>query len=96
MSRPPIEHIELNEYLGLSLCHPDSECRTENWWLYDKRAGMNVALRAKTRDEALVKAIEYWAKCSARFEKAYTELKAEVDKFVDTVRPPEEDEDWRP
>lgn len=82
MSRPPIQHVKLTENLGLSECHPDSECRTASWWLYDDRAGMNLAMRAKTRDAAFVEAVEYWARRAKKYEDAYATLKAQVDAFV--------------
>ena len=85
MARPAINTTHLNEYLGLSECHPDSECRTVNWWLYDARAygGMNVAMRAKTRDEAFVAAIEFWAERALEAERKYAQIKGRVDAFVD-------------
>ena len=82
MSRPAISNIRLNQHLTLSECHPDSECRTNNWWLYDTRAGLNIGMRAKTRDEAFVEAIEYWAKRAQRTKLLYDQLKAQVDTFV--------------
>jgi hypothetical protein len=97
MSRPAISNTKLNEHLTLSECHPDSECRVNNWWLYDKRAygsGMNVALRAKTRDEAFVGAIEFWAERATKFEQAYLRLKAQVDAFVGQFVEPEDNADW--
>lgn len=84
MSRPAINNIELNDHLTLSECHPDSECRTNNWWLYDDRAygGMNVGMREKTRDEAFVAAIEFWARRAMSAERKHAEIKAKVDTFV--------------
>ncbi len=82
MSRPAISNIKLNQHLTLSECHPDSECRTNNWWLYDARVGWNISVHKKTRDEALVSAIEHWAKRAIEAEQAYAHLKAQVDTFV--------------
>lgn len=92
MSRPPIQHTNLNNNLSLSECHPDSECRTNNWWLYDKRAGMNLAMRAKSRDDAFVQTIEYWANRSARYERDYCELKQRLDLFINQFAKESEDE----
>ena len=91
MSRPAIHSIKLNQHLTLSECHPDSECRTNNWWLYDDRAGMNIGMRAKTRDDAFVEAIEFWAERALRYEKAYSQIKAKVDDFVGHFVEPEDD-----
>jgi hypothetical protein len=85
MSRPAIHNAKLNQHLTLSECHPDSECRTNSWWLYDDRAygsGMNIGMRAKTRDEALVEAIEFWVERAMEAEKAYSQIKGQVDIFV--------------
>jgi hypothetical protein len=94
MSRPSIQNIKLNEHLHLSECHPDSESRTNNWWLYDKRAygtGMNIAMRVKTREEAFVEAIEFWAKKALKAESSYNDLKSKVDLFVGHFIEPEDD-----
>jgi hypothetical protein len=82
MSRPSIHTDKLNEHLTISECHPDSECRTNNWWLYDDRAGMNIGIREKTRDEAFVEAIEYWAERAIKYEKLYLSIRSKVDSFV--------------
>lgn len=92
MSRPAISTLKLNDHLSISECHPDSECRVNNWWLYDERSGMNIGMREETRDDAFIEAIEYWAKMAQRFEKSYTELKSQVDSFVGQFI--ERDEDW--
>ena len=94
MSRPPIQSQTLNASLCLSECHPDSECRSPNWWLYDGRAGMNLAMRAPTRDAAFVSVIEYWAERSAKLESELVDLKKKVAAFVAQVAPPDEDQDW--
>ena len=85
MSRPAISSEELNEHLTLSECHPDSECRVNNWWLYDDRAfgtGCNIAMRAKTKEEAFVEAIEFWAERCLEIEQKHKDLKSKVDNFV--------------
>ena len=94
MSRPPIQSQALNASLHLSERHPDSECRAPNWWIYDKRAGMSLAIRAPTRDAAFVSVIEYWAKRSAKLESELVDLKKKVGAFVAQVVPPDEDRDW--
>ena len=94
MSRPAIHSIKLNQHLTLSECHPDSECRTNNWSLYDDRAcggGMNIGMRAKTRDEAFVEAIEFWAERAIKAERVHSQLKSQVDDFVGQFVEPEDD-----
>jgi len=95
MSRPAIHNEKLNEHLTLSECHPDSECRKINWWLYDDRAygGMNIGMRAESRDEAFVEAIEFWAQRAMAAEKAYSQIKAQVDTFVNQFVEHEDEDD---
>jgi len=85
MSRPAIHRAPLNQYLHLSECHPDSECRSNNWWLYDERAGMNIGMREPTRDGALVEAIEYWAERALRAEQTLSTITSKVSAFVSNV-----------
>ena len=91
MSRPAISNVELDDHLTISECHPDSECRTNNWWLYDDRAGMNIGMREKTRDDAFVHAINYWAKRALKAELAHEQLQSKVDAFVSQFVEAEED-----
>ena len=91
MARPSISTVKLNDHLSISECHPDSECRTNNWWLYDKRAGKNIGRHAKTREEAFIEAIEHWAKRALLAEQCYSDLKNSVDLFVNQFAEPEEE-----
>ena len=77
--------------MSISECHPDSECRTNNWWLYDKRAERNIGRHCKTREEAFIEAIEHWAKRALSAEKCYSDLKNSVDLFVGQFAEPEEE-----
>ena len=82
MARPSINTTRLNDKLSISECHPDSECKTNNWWVYDKRAGRNIGFRAVSRDAALIESIEYWAKRAITAELCYADIKSSVDLFV--------------
>ena len=93
MSRPAIQTIYLNENVAISERHPDSECRTNNWWLHDKRAGYNIGMREETRDGALVKAIEYWAKRAISAENKYSQIMTRVNTFIGHFVEPEDVED---
>ena len=59
-----------------------SEC-TDGFWLYDKTRGMNLAMRAKTKDDAFVRALEYYQDRLTRVEAEYKLLKSKVDSFVE-------------
>lgn len=55
---------------------------TDGFWLYDSTRGMNLAMRAKTRDEAFVSALTYYQKRLAKVEKEYKDLSEKVNAFV--------------
>ena len=95
MSRPAIQSFQLTNDIDVYECHPDSERRYQHWRLWDKRAGYNIVMSAKTKEEALVKAIDYWAECFVKLRREHDELQAKVDSFVNTVRPTEEDPNER-
>jgi hypothetical protein len=48
---------------------------------------------AKTKEEALVQAIDYWAKRYLETEKELTALQNKVDAFVSAVRPLDDEDD---
>lgn len=92
MARPAIANTKLNDHLTLSECHPDSECRVNNWWLYDKRAGLNIGMRAKTKDEAFVEAIEYWSERAIEAEQSLSELSSKVNAFLSQFNDEDDEE----
>jgi len=57
------------------------ECK-DGFWLYDETRGMNLAMRAKTKEEAFVDALEYYQERLKRVEANYKLLKDKVDSFV--------------
>lgn len=93
MARPAIQSIKLSEHLTLSECHPDSECRTVNWWLYDKRAGMNLGMRCATREGALLEALDYWSTRAINLERLHADLRHKVDSFVSQFSENEAEDD---
>ena len=48
-----ISNTKLSNTLDLS------ECK-DGWWLWDQTRGMNLAMRAKSRDAAFVEALSYY------------------------------------
>jgi len=75
MSTKAISTEDLSKTLHLS------ECR-DGFWLYDDTRGMNLAMRAKTKDEALVDALDYYQSRLKEVETEYKLLKDKVDSFV--------------
>jgi hypothetical protein len=58
-----------------------TECK-DGFWLYDTTRGMNLAMKAKTAQDAFVKALEYYQGRLLEIEKAHAELSQKVDAFV--------------
>jgi len=59
-----------------------SEC-ADGFWLYDDTRGMNLAMRAKTKEEAYVDAIRYYQRRLKEVEAAHTLLRSQVDAFIE-------------
>lgn len=87
MSRPPIQSFSPTQDIDVYECHPDSERPFKHWRLWDTRAGYNIVMGAKTKEEALVAAIDYWAKKYLELIREHDGLQAKVDSFVQAVRP---------
>lgn len=75
MSTKAITSTDLSKTLCLS------ECK-DGFWLYDETRGMNLAMRAKTRDAAFIDALEYYQDRLKEVETDYALLKSKVDVFV--------------
>lgn len=54
----------------------------QGYWLYDQTRGMNLAMKAKTEQDAYITALIYYQKALAEVGKSYSELVAKVDGFV--------------
>ena len=67
--------------------HPDG------FWLYDSTRGMNLSMRAKTRDEAFTEALTYYQKRFAETEKELNELTKKVNAFVGQFVTEDDDEE---
>lgn len=85
MAQKPISFIQLSDTLSLA------EMR-DGFWLYDKTRGMNLAMRAKTSNDAFVEALHYYQKRLKETENSYASLKAQVDNFVNQFVEKEEDD----
>lgn len=70
-----ISHEILSETVAITEC-------TDGWWLYDKTRGMNLAMRAKSRDAAFLEAITYYQRRLIEVETSYRTLQRKVDCFV--------------
>lgn len=70
-----IKHTKLTPTLAITEC-------SDGWWLYDETRGMNLAMRAKTEQEAFVEAITYYQRRLSDLERAHNCLNKRVQEFV--------------
>jgi len=61
-----------------------SEC-SDGYWLYDYTRGMNLAMKAKTPEDAFVEAITYYQKRLTKVEGEFNKLNQTVNDFIDSV-----------
>lgn len=81
MSRPPDNITKLSD--TLSLCEYTSPKNGNfGFWLYDYTRGMNLAIRAKTPQDAFVEALHYYQKRLEKVEREHAALQGKVDAFV--------------
>lgn len=76
MGTKTISTEELSETLELSECE-------DGFWLWDNIVGMNLAMRAKTREEALLECIRYYQRRLPEITVRLTSLQAKVDSFLE-------------
>jgi hypothetical protein len=75
----PIAIIHLSKTLHLSQCH-------DGFWLYDDTRKMNLAVKEKTAQDALVYALTYYQDRLAEVEAKQGALHRVVDGFVQQLR----------
>ena len=78
METKAIRSIKLTDTLTIS------ECK-DGYWLYDKTRGMNLAMRAKTEQDAYVDAITYYQKRCAEIEHKKKKLYDSVNSFIESL-----------
>ena len=93
MGRACIQSFKLSEHVTVYEFHPDSERPYQHWRVYDTRAGYNIVMSAKTKEEALFLAMEYWAEREIALRKEFNELETKAWSFVHSIAPPKEDID---
>jgi len=75
MSEKAISNRILSDTLTLS------ECKS-GFWLYDKTRGMNLAMKAKTAEEAFTRALTYYQRRLSTVESEFTVLSKRVGDFM--------------
>lgn len=74
-----MKHIVIFKNDTITLTKPIDK---EDFWLYDTTRGMNLAMGAKTEQEAFVLALTYYQKRLKAIETEYNLLKDKVDIFI--------------
>lgn len=57
----------------------------DGYWLYDYIQGMNLSMKAKTEQEAFVKALTYYQKRYKESKIRYDELHNNVSNFIESL-----------
>jgi hypothetical protein len=76
MGNPNISLVELSPTLALIE-------RKDGFWLWDKTRGMNLAVKAKSSNEAFTSALTYYQNRLKDVEMQYNDMKKKVDVFVE-------------
>lgn len=78
MATKAIKSIKLTDTLTIS---EDKD----GYWLYDKTRGMNLAMKAKTEQDAYIDAITYYQKRCAEVEHKKKKLYDSVNSFIESL-----------
>jgi len=54
----------------------------DGFWLYDTTRGMNLSMRAKSKDDAFIQALKYYQKRLLNVETRLHSLQDKIDLFV--------------
>jgi endo-beta-N-acetylglucosaminidase D len=84
VTKEPYSHEKLTPTLVLTQGH-------DGWWLYDETQGMNLAMRAPSREAALLYALEYHQERNIRYANQHAALKQKVLAFASQLHPDEDD-----
>ena len=74
-----LKHTVIFKNENLTLTHNE----IEGFWIYDKSQGMNIALSAKTEQEAFIMALSYYQKRLTKVESELKTLQNKVYYFLD-------------
>lgn len=58
-----------------------TECR-DGYYLWDKVAGFNITIQAKSEQQALIEGIECYQRYYSKLQKEHKELSNKVDSFL--------------
>jgi len=78
MKKPDVKTIFDKKGFNLCSCH-------DGIWLYDKILGFNLSMKAKTKDDAFINALEYYQERLKEKENELNELKGKVKDFLSEI-----------
>jgi len=84
MAQKAIRNIKLTDTLTLSECE-------DGYWLYDYTRGMNLSMKAKTKEDCFIEAIQYYQKRTKTVENRMKILNKSIDVFIDAITGEEQD-----
>lgn len=67
-------------------------CGDFGWWLYDKTFGSNLAMKAKSKEDALIEALTHYNEYFKRERAALSSLQSKVNSFL--VQFPSDEDDY--
>ena len=79
MAQKAIRSVKLTDSLTLS------ECK-DGFWLYDYTQGYNIAVRAKTEQEAFVQALKFYQKYYFKERDENTFIITKLSEFIESVK----------
>lgn len=71
----PIRNIFKTNTLTLTEC-------TDGYYLWDKIAGFNISIHAKSEQQAFIEGLEYYQRSHFNLKKEYRELDNKVQSFL--------------
>jgi hypothetical protein len=90
--RNPADYIseKINDDLTLTNCvrtYVNDKGETKNagdfgWWLYDETFGYNLAMKAKSKEEALIEALTHYNEYFKKERAALCSLQLKVNSFL--------------
>jgi hypothetical protein len=71
----PIRNVFKTDTLTLTEC-------TDGYYLWDKVEGFNIAIHAKSEQQALIDGLDYYQRYHSKLKKEYKELNDKVESFL--------------
>lgn len=73
-----IQSLKLSDSITLTEC-------SDGWWLWDQTRKMNLAMKAASKEAALLSALDYYQDRFNRLDAQHKDLKLKVENFIGGV-----------